>query len=317
MKNKKLFFILGLTIVLLLSACRVSVDKEKTNDKEVSVVLKTISSPYWKYVIAGAEKAGADLGVKVTVVGPSAESEVIQQVNMLEDQLSQSPDAIVVAPSQAETVIPVLERATDDGVPILLIDTDAKFKGKITFIGTDNITAGRTAGKELAKRLKKGDKIALIGGALGNPSIDQRLKGAKEELEKAGLVVAAQQYADSDKTKAMNVTENILEKDDTIKGIYAGNDDMAIGAYRAVESIKKDILVYGTDGTEEAIKSILAGKLGGTVAQSPYNMGYQGIENAVKVANGKKIDKRIDSGIDIIQKDNAQKQLDFLKSITK
>lgn len=318
-KTSKFFLSLGLISTLLLGACNDEDSSSGVNsdsDTNVSVVLKTLSSPYWKYVEAGAKKAGEDLGVNVTIIGPSAESEVIQQVNMLEDQLSQSPDAIVVSPSQPDTVIPTLEKAAKD-VPVLLIDTDADFEGKLTFIGTDNYTAGKEGGIKLASLLKAGDKVALIAGALGNPATDQRIKGAKEELEAAGIIIVSEQSADSDKTKAMSVMENILEKDGDIKGVFAANDDMALGVLRAVQAKNLDVKIFGTDGTEEAVQSILDGGLTGTVAQSPYNMGYQGVEFAVKAANGESIENRIDSGIDIIQLDNAEKQLEFLQSLGK
>lgn len=287
-----------------------------SGNESVSVVLKTLSSPYWKYVEAGALAAGEELGIDVTVVGPSAESQVIEQVNMLEDQVSQSPGAIVVSPSQPDTVVPVLEQAAQTDLPVLLIDSDADFEGKTTFIGTENFTAGQEGGKLLASMLEKGDKVALIAGALGNPATDDRIKGAKEALEEAGMEVVAEQPGESDKTKAMSVMENILEKNGDVKGVFAANDDMALGVLRAVEAKGIDTKVIGTDGTEEAVDSVLNGGLAGTIAQSPYNMGYQGVENALKVINGETIEDRIDSGIEIITEENAQEQLEFLKSIS-
>ncbi|MGE7930324.1 sugar ABC transporter substrate-binding protein [Lysinibacillus xylanilyticus] len=304
---------------LFLAACNdsqsTSSGSKSDSDKNVSVVLKTLSSPYWKYVEAGAKQAGEDLGVNVTIVGPSAESEIIQQVNMLEDQISQSPDAILISPTQPDTVIPALERAAKD-VPVVLIDSDAEFKGKTTFIGTENFKAGQEGGKQLASMLQKGDKVVLISGALGNPATDERIKGAKAALEEAGMVIVSEQPADSDKTKAMSAMENILEKDQDIKGVFSANDDMALGVLRAVQAKNLDIKIYGTDGTEEAVKSILDNGLTGTVAQNPYNMGYQGVETAVKAISDDSIDSRIDSGITIITKDNAKEHLDFLKSIS-
>ncbi|WP_225340810.1 sugar ABC transporter substrate-binding protein [Lysinibacillus capsici] len=314
------FLSFALVSLLFLAACNddqsSSSGSNTDADKNVSVVLKTTSSPYWKYVEAGAKKAGEDLGINVTIVGPSAESEVIQQVNMLEDQISQSPDAILISPTQPDTVIPALERAAKD-IPVVLIDSDATFNGKTTFIGTENFSAGQEGGKQLANMLQKGDKVVLISGALGNPATDERIKGAKAALEEAGMVIVSEQPADSDKTKAMSVMENILEKDQDIKGVFSANDDMALGVLRAVQAKNLDIKIFGTDGTEEAVKSILDNGLTGTVAQNPYNMGYQGVETAVKAISGESIDSRIDSGITIITKENAQEHLDFLKSISK
>jgi ribose transport system substrate-binding protein len=296
--------------------CAGKTTKADANKPKVIVVLKTLSSPYWKYVQAGAEKAFQDFGVDGTVIGPSSESQVIEQVNMIENALSQNPKALVVAPTQPSTAIPVFERYKQAGIPVLLIDTNAKWPGQTTFIGTDNLTAGKIGGEALAKMLHKGDKVALISGALGNPATDDRMKGAKEALTAAGLNIVAEQPADSDKAKAMNVMENILESHPDIKGVFAANDDMALGALRAIEAKKLDVKVIGTDGTIEAVQSILDGKLAGTVAQNPYQMGYQGVQNAVKAIKGEKLNSYINSGAQLITKDNAQKQLDFLKSIS-
>lgn len=320
MKRIKWFGVAAVLVLIgLLAGC--GGDEKASGDtkgeESVAVVLKTLSSPYWKYVEAGAKAAGKELGVKVTIVGPPSESQVMEQVNLLEDQISQSPGAIVVSPTQPDTVVPVLESAAQSGLPVLLIDTDAKFEGKTTFIGTENHSAGKEGGKLLASMLQKGDQVVLISGALGNPATDARIQGAKEALEEAGMEIVAQQPGDSDKTKAMSVMENILQKNGDVKGVFSANDDMALGVLRAVEAKGLDVKVIGTDGTQEAVESILAGKLAGTIAQSPYNMGYQGVENALKAIKGEKIENRIDSGIDIITQDNAEEKLEFLKSIGK
>lgn len=326
-KMKLMLGVFALISMLVLAACGDGNDGGSTEsdnegsdngggDESVAVVLKTLSSPYWKYVEAGAKDAAKELGVKIQIIGPSAESQVIEQVNMLEDQISQSPGAIVVSPSQPETVVPVLENAANANIPVLLVDTDAEFEGKTSFIGTENYDAGQEGGKLLASMLEEGDKVVLIAGALGNTATDSRIKGAKDALIEAGMEIVAEQPADSDKTQAMSVMENILQKDDDVKGVFTANDDMAIGALRAVEAKGLDIKIIGTDGTAEAVQSILDGQLAGTIAQSPYNMGYQGVEYALKAIKGEEIDSRIDAGIDIITAENAQEQLDFLNSIS-
>lgn len=326
--KKNLKFMLGvfaLISILVLSACGDGDTGNSTDgdgdssgggDESVAVILKTLSSPYWKYVEAGAKDAAKELGVKVQVIGPSAESQVIEQVNMLEDQISQSPGAIVVSPSQPETVVPVLENAANADIPVLLVDTDAEFENKTAFIGTENYDAGQEGGKLLASMLEEGDKVVLIAGALGNTATDSRIKGAKDALEEAGMDIVAEQPADSDKTQAMSVMENILQKDEDVKGVFSANDDMAIGALRAVEAKGLDVKVIGTDGTAEAVQSIIDGQLAGTIAQSPYNMGYQGVEYALKAIKGEEIESRIDAGIDIITAENAEEQLEFLNSIS-
>lgn len=284
---------------------------------KVVVVLKTLSSQYWKFVEAGAKKAFKDFNVDGTVLGPASESQIMEQVNMLEDVLNDKPAALVVAPTQPSTAIPVFKKYKDKGSPVLLVDTDADWPDKTTFIGTDNLTAGKKGGELLASMLKPGDKVALLSGAIGNPAMDERVKGAKQVLEAKGMKIAAEQPADSDKAKAMSVMENILQTNPDIKGVYSANDDQAIGALRAAQAKGLKIPIIGTDGTIEAVESIIAGDLAGSIAQSPFDMGYKGVENALKVIKGEKIDKRIDSGVDIITKDNAKQKLDFLKGILK
>jgi len=288
---------------------------ENTKKPKIVVVLKTLSSPYWKFVEAGAKKAFEDFDVDGSVMGPASESQVIEQVNMMEDALNLKPDALVAAPTQPPTAIPIFQKYKEKGIPVLLVDTDANWADKTTFIGTDNLTAGKMGGKYLASLLQRGDKVVLIAGALGNPATDDRIKGAKEELEAAGMKVVANQPADSDKAKAMSVMENILQTNPDVKGVFSANDDMALGALRATEAKGLKVQIVGTDGTIEAIQAILSGSLAGTVAQNPYDMGYKGVENALKVIKGEKIDQRIDSGAAIITKENGQQKLDFLQEL--
>jgi len=290
---------------------------DKSGKPEIVVVLKTLSSPYWKFVEAGAKQAFIDLDVNGKVVGPASESQVVEQVNMMDDALSKNPDALVVAPIQPPTAIPAFQKYHKKGIPVLLVDSDADWSDKLTYIGTDNHTAGKMGGEHLASVLTPGDKIAIIGGALGNPATDERVKGAVEALEAAGFDIVANQPADSDRAKATNVMENILQNHPDIKGAFVATDDMALGASRAIESRGLDVKVIGTDGSIEAVEAVVAGSLEASVAQNPYEMGYQGVVNALKAINGEEIDVRIDSGAEIISKENANERLEFLQSLLK
>lgn len=318
-----LFMAIGLFTLVLAGCADKKEDGNKDDssakggDESITVVLKTLSSPYWKFVEAGANQAFKDFEVEGKVVGPASESQIVEQINMMDDALSKKPGALVASPTQPPTAIPVFEKYAKQDIPVLLLDTDADWSDKTTFIGTDNFTAGKLGGEFLASLLSPGDKVAIIGGALGNSATDERMKGAEEALKAAGIEIVANQPADSDRSKATNVMENILQNNTDIKGVFAANDDMALGAHRAVEAKGLDIKVIGTDGTIEAVESIIAGGLAGTVAQNPYEMGYQGVANAIKAMKGEAVDDRIDSGAEIISEDNAKEKLDFLQSLLK
>jgi ribose transport system substrate-binding protein len=324
-KKKLSYVIITALLMLVLSACSQGSNSESSsgndfssgsNDEDITiaVVLKTLSTPYWKVMEAGVLQAAEDLGVKVNIVGPPSEAEIMQQVNQIEDQLSKNPDAILVAPIQPPTVVPLLE-ATD--IPVITLDTDADIENRLSYIGTDNYTAGVEGAKFLIEELglKQGDKVALIDGAPGNPATNDRIKGAKDTFTEAGIEIAAEQPADSDSTKAMNVMENILQVEKDLKAVFVASDDMALGALRAIEPSGLDIKVVGVNGDQVAAESILNGGMFASVAQKPYDMGYLGVQKAVAAIKGEEIEERIDSGIDIIKKDNAQEQIDFLSDI--
>lgn len=283
----------------------------------MAVVLKTLSSQYWKIVAAGAQAAAKEHNVSLITLGPPTEDAVEQQINMVQDALAQKPQVLIFSPSQPPTAINVLEKAKAQHVPVILVDTGmpAAFHDYATFIGTDNVAAGRKGGEELAKLLKPGDKVILLDGAPGNPTMTDRCDGAGAVLKAAGMVIAARQPAYSDREKAYTVTQNILQSHPDIAAVFAGNDEEALGALRAMQQSGKKIPIIGVDANADNLKAILAGDLYGSVAQGNYDMGKLAVERGLDVLAGKSIPKRIDSGATMITKANAQKLLDFRSSI--
>ena len=284
---------------------------------KIAVVLKTLSSQYWKIVVAGAKDAAAKNNVDLIVLGPPTEDAVEQQINMVQDLIAQKPAALIFSPSQPAASLSILNKVRAAKIPVLLVDTGmpAQFTDYATFIGTDNIAAGRAGGEALVKLFKKGDKVILLEGAPGNPSMTDRVNGAEEVLKQAGIVIASRQPAYSDREKAYTATQNVLQSTPDIAGVFAANDEQALGALRALQQSGKKVPVIGVDANTDNLKSILAGDLYGSVAQGNYDMGRIAVEKALEIVAGKTIDKRIDSGATMITKENAQALLDFRATI--
>jgi ribose transport system substrate-binding protein len=284
---------------------------QASSDKKeirVAVVLKAVNSDYWKIVKAGAEDAGKALGVKVDVLGPNAETDIAGQTSIMEDQIVKKVSALVVAPSQPSAAVATFDKADQGKIPVLLIDTNANWDKKKSFIGTGNLAGGEVGGKFIAGKLQKGDEVVILRGALGDGTHDERTNGAKKAMEDAGLKVVAVQPANSDRNMGMSVMENLLQTYPNVKAVFCSNDEMALGATRALSQAgKKGVITVGFDGSPDALKSIKAGELTGSVAQSPYNIGKFGVEAAVKLAKGETIDARIDTGTSMITKENAEK----------
>lgn len=313
MKNFKKFIILTLILISLTILVQ-GVAQTKTNIK-IAVIVKALNSDFWKIVEAGAKQAGKDLGVDVVVLGPSAETDVTGQLAIIEDQITRKVSALAVAPSQPPSAIPFFEKAKAAGIPVVLIDTDAPWDDKVSFVGTGNYKGGQLAGEFLSKRLGKGRNVVIIRGAMGDPTHDERTNGAVEILKKNGLNVLAIQPANSERGLGMSVMENLLQAHKTIHGVFATNDEMALGALRAIMAAKKKLVVVGFDGTPDALKSILAGELTASVAQDPFNIGYKGVEAAVKAVKGETVPKRIDTGTYIISRENVRKEIEKLNKI--
>lgn len=284
---------------------------------KVAVVLKTLSSQYWRIVAAGAKAAAEKNGVELILLGPPTEDAIEQQINMVQDALAQKVDALVFSPSQPGTAVNILTKVRAAGVPVILVDTGMpeSFTDYTTFIGTDNIAAGKAGGAALAKLLKAGDKVVLIDGAPGTPSTTDRINGAEDVLKEANIIIAARQPAYSDREKGYTVMQNILQSTPDVAGVFAANDEMALGALRALKQAGKSVPVIGVDANNDNLKAIMKGDIYGSIAQGNYQMGELGVQKALDAIAGKPVDKRIDSGAELITKANAKELQDFRASI--
>lgn len=311
-------------ILSLLAGCNGGDKAEMTDsdvqsggkDYEITVVCMALNSDYWHMVEAGAKLAGKELGVTVDVVGPNAESDSASQINMVEDACNSGADAIVLAPNEPTSLVSAAKTVKNNDIPLVIIDAKLDTDDESLyscFIGTGNVAAGGEGGKFIASKLQKGDKVAIIRGLNGQSIHDQRANGAQEAMEEAGLKIVSVQPADSDRGKAVNVAENMLQSDPDIKAFYATNDDMALGALQAVESGGlKDVVIVGFDGTFNAMDSIADGKLTASVAQQPIEEGYQGVVNAVKLLDGESVEKEQSLDVVVLTEENVA---DFRKNI--
>jgi ribose transport system substrate-binding protein len=305
---------ISMLILAGITACnRIRTGEDRTRGRlKIAVVLKTLSSTFWRTVEAGCDEAAAKYGVELIKLGPSTEDAVEQQINMVQDALAQGIDALVFAPSQPPAAAAVLQRAKTAGVPVILIDTPMPdiFTDYVTFIGTENYTAGVQAAAEIMSQIPLGSKVVIIDGVPGNPTTSQRADGAEKAFRDNRYTITSRQPGYSDRERAFTVMQNILQSTPDVAAVFASNDEMAHGAYRAINQAGKRAVVVGVDGNQDAIESIIAGGLYGTLAQRTKYMGYLGVECAVKAIKGEAVEKYIDSGTDMITRINARR---FLK----
>ena len=290
-------------------------DSSNGKTHKLSVVLKTTSSEYWSYVIAGIEQAEKDLGnVEVDVRGANSDTDFDGQLNMVETIVNADMcEAIAIAPLQADQIANAL---TGVKIPVLAIDTN--FEQAETFIGTAHEDAAYQGGKYVAEQIGKGGKVVVLANIQGESTSEARVAGYRKALEEGGCEIISTQYTDGVGDKAVTVTDGVLQSFPDIDAIVCCADDVALGASRAIRQTGRDgdgIIVCGFDGISSGVQAVVDGEISCTVAQDPYNMGYQCVKSMLDVVDGKKLDAFIDTGCNVITPDNADEYLAKLKSL--
>ena len=277
--------------------------------KVIALITKAMDSEFWLVLADGAKSAAAEHpDYELVIASPDREINVDQQVSILENQIRRGVKVLLVDPAGTAQVNSTLEQAVSRGIPVILIDTDASFAKKSAYIGTDNAKGGSLAAMGMVEAIGTTGEVALISGVPGNESQDARAKGFLDEIAKApGIRIVAQQPGNSERQLGLTVMENMLTAHPNIKGVFATNDQMALGAMEAVEArkLRGKIALIGFDATREAANAILEGKLTGSVAQSPREMGRQGVLSAIALAEGRTIAKLIDTGTAYVDAKNA------------
>ena len=278
----------------------------------IPIIVKDTTSPYWQIVLAGARKAGKDLGVKVPELGAQSESDINGQISILENAVAEKPAAVVISPTEFKALGKPVDEAAKK-VPIIGIDSAADSKAFTSFLTTDNVQGGRIAADGLAEAIKEKygkpeGEVALITSIPGVGSLEGRKKGFSEQLaaKYPGLKLVADKYADGMATTGLNIMTDLITANPNLRGVFASNLIMAQGAGQALAENKKadTIKLVGFDGDDKTIGFLKDGTIYALVLQDPYRMGYDGVKTALAVSKGEKVPSFVDTGANLITKAN-------------
>ncbi|RJG43026.1 MULTISPECIES: ABC transporter substrate-binding protein [unclassified Mesorhizobium] len=282
-------------------------------DVTIPIIVKDTTSFYWQIVLAGARKAGKDLGVSVPELGAQAETDVNGQISILENAVAGNPAAIVISPTEAKALGKPIDEAASK-VKIIGIDSGADSKAFTSFLTTDNVQGGRVAADGLAAAIGEANggkvegKVALITALPGAGSLEQRAEGFKEQLKAKypGLELVADKYADGQATTGLNIATDLITANPDLKGIFASNLIMAQGVGQAIaeNNLAGKVALIGFDSDDKLIKFLNDGVISGLVVQDPYRMGYDGIKTALAASKGEKVEANVDTGANLVTKAN-------------
>jgi ribose transport system substrate-binding protein len=275
----------------------------------IPVIVKDLTSPYWRAVLAGARKAGQDLGVNVVGLGTS---DANGQIGILAKAVATNPAAIVIAPADFAALGKPIDEAAKE-VKIIGIESTADTKAMTSFLATDNLNAGRVAADALAVAITKsyadteGD-VAIIAAMPRIASLDQRAKGFKEMVaaKYGALDIVAEKTADGNVATGINIMKDLIASAADLRGVFVSDPVMTLAVGEAIAEKKSDdkINVVGVGSDEKLIKFLADDVITGLVVEDPFRMGYDGVKTALAASKGEQVSANVDTGVTLVTKAN-------------
>lgn len=300
-------FIFAVFMVVMITGCGnndSALDSEEKDGITVGYSSSGLNHPFQISIKEGVLEEAENNGVKVIVV--DAQDDPAKQISDIEDLIQQKVDFLIINPTDNEAIVPAVEKANKADIPVITVDRSVSGGEVVSHIASDNVEGAKIAGEYIASRLGKKGEVAEIQGQPGASASRDRGKGIHEALEKYDdIEFVFSQPADWDRNKAMNTMQNALQSNPDIKAVFAHNDEMALGALRAVESAGKkgEVIVVGFDAIDEAVDAIHSGDLDATVAQQPELMGKTALQKAVEHIEGETLPPFVPIDLQLIVKE--------------
>ncbi|QFU76780.1 sugar ABC transporter substrate-binding protein [Halioglobus maricola] len=277
----------------------------------VALIMKSLANEFFINMADGARAHQAENGgYELVVNGIKNESDLAQQVSLVEQMMATRVNVIVIAPADSKGLLPVVKRAMDEG--IVVVNIDNKFDNailadmgiRVPFVGPDNREGAKLVGDALAAKLEAGDQVAIIGGIPGAFNAQQRQLGFEDAMQAANMEVVSTQAADWEQAKAASVAGAILVENPELAAILAANDSMALGAVAAVRQAGKtdDVLVVGFDNISAANDLVQSGEMLATADQFGDQLAVFGIEYALQILASGDIPEDRKTPIELITK---------------
>lgn len=305
MKIKKILALMVIgTMLVTMGGCNaITIDgeenvREGSSGNVIGFSVSTLNNPFFVTLTEGAKKAASEKNVELVVV--DAGDDAAKQTSDIEDLVSRNVGVLIVNPVDSDAVAPAVKSAMSQGIKVIAVDRGVNGVDVDCQIASDNVAGARMATEYLMELVGEGAKVAELQGVPGASATIDRGEGFHQVADKS-LQVAVSQTANFNRAEGMTVMENILQSDGAIKGVFAHNDEMALGAVEAVAASGKDIKIVGFDATDDAQKAVKDGKMAATVAQKPDKMGETAIETAVKIMAGETVDKSIPVEVELIK----------------
>lgn len=266
----------------------------------IPMISKGFQHQFWQAVKQGAEQAAKDYNVNMTFEGPESESQVDKQIEMLQAALDKKPNAIGLAALDSKAVIPLLERAKAQNIPVIGFDSGVDSPIPVTTAATNNVAAAALAADKMAALIgNEGEIAVIVHDQTSRTGIDRR-DGFVNEIKSKypKITIVDLQYGGGDQLKSTDLAKAIMQAHPNLKGFFGANEGSAIGVLNGVKELKKEgkIVVIGYDSGQAQLDAVRSGVMAGAITQNPIGIGYKSVEAAVKALKGETLPKTIDTG---------------------
>ena len=295
MKKLVLSFVLLAALVFNLTACQSQpaateepAAEEAAGAAKIGLVVSTLNNPFFVSLKEGAEQKAKDMGMELVVL--DSQNDPAQELANVEALLTQGVSLILINPTDSDAVGNAIIAANNKNVPVVTLDRGANQGEVVSHIASDNVAGGVMAGEHIVSLLGGKGKVVELEGIAGTSAARDRGQGFNDAIAGTEIEVVAKQVADFDRTQGLTVMENILQAQPEIDAVFAHNDEMALGAQKAIEASGREIIIVGFDATDDAVAAVKEGKMSATVAQQPSLIGELGVETAKKILDGESVE---------------------------
>ncbi len=292
--------LLALTLVVAFMAVAGFAGAVQAEEYEIGLAISTLDNPFFVDLRDGAIEAAEEHGVELTVY--DAGDDAATQMSNIEDMVIAGVDLILVNPVDGDAIVPAIEEAKMNNIPVITVDRGAETEVDV-HIASDNVAGGEMAANYLAELIYEEGDVIELEGIPGTSAARERGEGFNAVMdEKENIEIIAQQPADFNRAQGMSVMEDLLEAHPEFDGVFAHNDEMALGAVEALDAAGRldDVVVVGFDAVDDALEAIEEGRMEATVAQQPFVMGELGVEYAVNFLDGEEVDEFVPVPLELI-----------------
>ena len=305
-------FLLGGIVLCFGASIALAADKAYT----IAVIPKGTTHEFWKSINAGAVKAEREfqaqgLNVKIIWKGPLKEDDRDQQIQTVENFMTRRVSGIVLAPLDSQALVKPVANAVASGIPVVIMDSGLKSDKHLSYVSTDNYKGGVLAAEHLAKLMNGKGNVILLRYAVGSASTEERETGFLDTFKSKFpdiKLISSDQYAGPTRETAYQASQNILNRfGKDVNGVFCANETSTLGMTKALRDIGKaggKVKMVGFDSGTQSVADLKKGDVQGLVVQNPVKMGYLSVKALVDHLEGKKVERRIDTGVVVATTEN-------------